>query len=130
VNCRLSPSFPTRRSSDLADKGIQQPQTSILAAFGSFAMLAFVEFAGPPHTRFLAYVAFAFAGAAFVTLGTLCSRNAWAGAGAMAAVGFIALFSGVVSGYFGAAATGAILTFVVPATIPAPDSAIPDRLEG
>jgi uncharacterized membrane protein YccC len=114
----------------LADKVIQQPQTSILAAFGSFAILVFVEFTGPPRTRLLAYVAFAFAGAAFVTLGTLCSRNAWAGAGAMAAVGFIALFSGVVSGYFGAAATGAILTFVVPATIPAPDSAIPDRLEG
>src|SRR5207253_5060213 len=83
VNCRLSPSFPTRRSSDLADKVIQQPQTSILAAFGSFALLVFVEFASPPHTRFLAYVALAFAGAAFVTLGTLCSRNAWAGAGAM-----------------------------------------------
>jgi uncharacterized membrane protein YccC len=114
----------------LADKVIQQPQTSILAAFGSFAMLVLVEFAGPPRTRLLAYVGLACAGAAFVTLGTLCSRNASVGAGAMAVVGFGTLFSGVISGYFAAAATGAILTFVLPVTIPAPNSAIPDRLEG
>ena len=48
----------------------------------------------------------------------------------MAAVGFVVLFSGVISGYFAAAATGALLTFVLPVTIPAPNSAIPDRLEG
>src|SRR5207244_5727961 len=66
----------------------------------------------------------------FITLGTLCSRNEWLGAGAMALVGFGTLFSGVISGYFAAATTGAILTFVLPVTIPAPNSAIPDRLEG
>jgi len=114
----------------LADKVIQQPQTSIFAAFGSFALLVLVEFAGPPRTRLLAYVGLACAGAAFITLGTLCSRNAWVGAGVMAVVGFATLFSGVISGYFAAAATGAILTFVLPVTIPAPNSAIPDRLEG
>src|SRR5205085_10668100 len=32
--------------------------------------------------------------------------------------------------YFAAGATGALLTFVLPVTIPAPSSAIPDRLEG
>src|SRR5207302_10046679 len=68
----------------LADKVIEQPQTSILAAFGSFAMLVLVEFAGPPRSRFVAYVALACAGAAFITLGTLCSRNAWLAAGTMA----------------------------------------------
>jgi uncharacterized membrane protein YccC len=114
----------------LADKVIQQPQTSIFAAFGSFAILVLVEFAGPPRTRVLAYVGLACAGAAFITVGTLCSRNAWVGAGAMAVVGFATLFSGVISGYFAAAATGAILTFVLPVTIPAPNSAIPNRLEG
>jgi hypothetical protein len=114
----------------LADKLIQQPQTSIFAAFGSFALLVLVEFAGPPRTRLLAYVGLACAGAGFITLGTLCSRNAWLAAGAMAVVGFATLFSGVINGYFAAAATGAILTFVLPVTIPAPNSAIPDRLEG
>lgn len=114
----------------LADKVIEQPQTSILAAFGSFAMLVLVEFTGPPRTRLLAYLGLACVGAAFVTLGTLCSRNPWLAAGTMAAVGFATLFSGVISGYFAAAATGALLAFVLPVTIPAPNSAIPDRLEG
>jgi uncharacterized membrane protein YccC len=114
----------------LADKVIKQPQTSILAAFGSFAMLVLVEFGGPPRKRFAAYVGLGCVGAVFITLGTLCSRNPWLGAGAMAVVGFVTLFSGVLNGYFAAAATGAILTFVLPVTIPAPNSAIPDRLEG
>src|SRR5437660_540347 len=48
----------------------------------------------------------------------------------MAAVGFAILFSGVVNGYFAAAGTSALLTFVLPVTIPAPASAIPARLEG
>src|SRR5882762_10057068 len=114
----------------LADKVIGQPQTSILAAFGSFAILVLVDFGGPPRTRFVAYVGLGCVGAVFITLGTLCSRNPWLAAGAMAVVGFVTLFSGVLSGYFAAAATGAILTFVLPVTIPAPNSAIPDRLEG
>ena len=114
----------------LADKVIEQPQTSILAAFGSFAILVFVEFGGPPLTRFVAYAGLACVGAVLITLGTLCSRNPWLAAGAMAAVGFGVLFSGVISGYFAAASTAAILTFVLPVTIPAPNSAIPDRLEG
>jgi uncharacterized membrane protein YccC len=113
-----------------ADKVIQQPQTSILAAFGSFAVLVFVDFAGPARTRLVAYAGLACVGAAFITLGTLCSRSPWLAATAMAAVGFVTLFSGWISGYFAAAATGAILTFVLPVTIPAPNSAIPDRLEG
>ncbi len=114
----------------LADKVIDQPQTSLLAAFGSFALLVLVEFTGPARTRFLAYLGLACTGAVFVTLGTLCSRNAWLGAGAMALVGFGVLFAGSISAYVAAGATGAILTFVLPVTIPAPNSAIPDRLEG
>ena len=37
----------------LTDKVIQQPQTSLVAAFGSFALLVLVEFGGPPRTRLL-----------------------------------------------------------------------------
>ena len=114
----------------LADKVIAQPQTSIFAAFGSFAVLVLVEFGGPARARLLAYLVLACVGAAFITLGTLCSRDPWLAAGAMSAVGFATLFSGVFGGYFAAAATGVLITFVLPVTIPAPDSAIPDRLEG
>src|SRR5436309_15774505 len=100
----------------LTDKVIQQPQTSLVAAFGSFAMLVLVEFGGPPRTRLLAYLGLACVGAAFIALGTLCSRDTWLAAGGMAIVGFGTLFSGVISGYFAAGATGALLTFVLPVT--------------
>ena len=114
----------------LADKVIQQPQTSIFAAFGSFAFLVLVEFTGPLRTRLVAYLGLACVGVAFITLGTLCSRSAWLAAGAMAVVGFATLFAGVISGYVAAGATGALLAFVLSVTLPAPNSAIPDRLEG
>ena len=114
----------------LADEVIQQPQTSIFAAFGSFAILVLTDFAGPARSRLAAYAGLACAGAVFITVGTLCSRNPSLAAGVMAIVGFGVLFSGVLGGYFAAASTGAILTFVLPVTIPAPNSAIPDRLEG
>jgi uncharacterized membrane protein YccC len=114
----------------LADKVIGQPQTSIFAAFGSFAVLVLVEFTGPPRTRLVAYLGLACVGAAYVALGTLCSRNAWLAAGAMAVVGFVTLFAGVINGYVAAGATGALLAFVLPVTLRAPNSAIPERLEG
>jgi uncharacterized membrane protein YccC len=114
----------------LADKVIAQPQTSTFAALGSFAMLVLAEFGGRARTRFLAYLGLGCVGAIFITLGTLCSRSPWLGAGAMAAIGFATLFSGAFSGYLAAGATGAILTFVLAVTIPAANSAIPARLEG
>src|SRR6266702_2974903 len=89
----------------LADKVIAQPQTSIFAAFGSFAMLVLVEFGGPWRTRLLAYLGLACVGALLITLGTLCSRHPWLGASAMAAVAFGTIFSGLISGYFAAATT-------------------------
>jgi uncharacterized membrane protein YccC len=48
----------------------------------------------------------------------------------MAVVGFTILFSGVINGYFAAAATAAMLTFILAVTIPAPLSDAPARLEG
>src|SRR5207245_10208325 len=88
------------------------------------------DFGGPLQSRFVAYVVLACVGAANIVVGTLCSRNAWLAAAAMAVVGFVILFSGVINGYFAAAGTSAILTFVLPVTIAAPASALPARLEG
>jgi uncharacterized membrane protein YccC len=113
-----------------ADKVIKDPQTTLFAAFGSFAMLVFVDFTGPRRSQFVAYLALAGAGAANIVLGTLCSQNVWLAPAAMAVVGFAILFSGAINGYFAAAATSALLTFVLPVTLEAPPSAIPARLEG
>ncbi|MBV8478991.1 MAG: FUSC family protein, partial [Actinobacteria bacterium] len=82
-----------------ADKVVKQPQTSILAAFGSFAVLVLTEFAGPWRARLTAYLGLAAVGALYITLGTLCSRNPWIAAAGMAVVGFVTLFSGVLGGY-------------------------------
>jgi len=113
-----------------ADKVIGNPTTALFAAFGSFALLVLAQFTGPWRTRVLAYLALGCTGAVFITLGTLCSRSPWLAAAAMAVVGFGVVFSGVFSGYFAAGTPAAILTFVLPATVPAADSAIPDRLAG
>jgi uncharacterized membrane protein YccC len=113
-----------------ADKVIGNPQTALFAAFGSIAMLVLIEFTGPMRSRFVAYLALACVGAGNIILGTFCSRNAWLAAGAMAVVGFAVLFSGVINGYFAAAATPALLTFILPVTIPVSFSEVPARLEG
>jgi uncharacterized membrane protein YccC len=113
-----------------ADKVIGNPQTALFAAFGSIAMLVLIEFTGPTRSRFVAYLALACVGAGNIVLGTLCSRNTWLAVGGMAVVGFAILFSGVINGYFAAAATPALLTFILPVTIPVSFSEVPARLEG
>jgi uncharacterized membrane protein YccC len=113
-----------------ADKVIQDPQTATFAAFGSFAILVLVDFGGPPASRLKAYLSLAAAGSVLITVGTLCSRNVWLAAGAMAAVGFLVLFSSVINGYFAAATTGALLTFILPVSLPAPIGVVGARLAG
>jgi uncharacterized membrane protein YccC len=114
----------------IADKVMADAQLATFAAFGSFAMLVLVEFTGRVRGRLIAYVSLASVGAADIALGTLCSRDAWLAAGAMALIGFAILFSGVINGYFAAAGTAALLPFILAATIPAPVSVLPARLEG
>jgi uncharacterized membrane protein YccC len=109
---------------------IGRPQVSLFAAFGSFAVLVFVEFGGTRSVRLAAYTGFAVLGAGLIALGTLCSRDPWIAAGAMAVVAFVILFASGLSGYVAAASNGAMLLFVLPANVPVPDSAIPDRLFG
>src|SRR4051812_32752690 len=87
-----------------ADTVIEQPQTTIFAALGSFAVLVLTNFAGTWRPRLIAYLGLAGAGAVLITLGTLCSRSSLAGAAVMAVVGFTVLFAGVINRYFAAAA--------------------------
>jgi uncharacterized membrane protein YccC len=114
----------------VASKVIGNPQTALFAAFGSFAMLVLASFSGPPRSRLAAYLTLGTAGLVLVTLGTLCSGNAWLAAVVMAVVGFGILLSGMINGYFAAGGTAAILVFVLSVAVPAPASAIPDRLAG
>ncbi len=114
----------------LGDKVIGNPQLATFAAFGSFAMLLLVDFGGPVAERLQALAALAVTGGIFVCVATLASQTAWVAAVAMAVVGFGVIFAGVVSSVLAGATTALLLAFILPVSLAAPASAVPDRLAG
>jgi hypothetical protein len=114
----------------LGKEVIGNPTLATFAAFGSFAMLLLVDFAGPMRDRLQAQAALAVTGGVFVCLGTLASSSAWLAAVAMALVAFAVLFAGVVSSVLAGATTSLLLAFILPVSLPGPISSIPDRLAG
>src|SRR5580704_7207006 len=114
----------------LGDKVIGNPQVATFAAFGSFAMLLLVDFGGQMAERLQAQAALAVTGGVFVCLATLASQTVWLAAVAMAVVGFGVIFAGVVSSVLAGATTALLLAFILPVSLAAPASAVPDRLAG
>src|SRR6185312_763074 len=114
----------------LGDKVIGNPQLATFAAFGSFAMLLLVDFGGSMAERFQAQAALAVTGGVFVCLATLASQTVWLATVAMAVVGFGVIFAGVVSSVLAGATTALLLAFILPVSLAAPASAVPDRLAG
>jgi uncharacterized membrane protein YccC len=114
----------------LGDKVWKLPNLATYAAFGAFAMLLLVDFTGPMRERLQAQAALTVAGCALVALGTLASRNVVLSVIAMAVVGFGIIFAGVVSSVLAGASTAMLLAFILPVSLQAPASAIPQRVEG
>jgi len=114
----------------LGDRVIGNSDVATFAAFGSFAMLLLVDFSGPMSQRLQAQAALAIAGAILICAATAASREPWLAATAMAAIGFAVLFAGVLSSTLAGAATALLLAFILPVSVPAPVSAVPDRLAG
>ncbi len=106
------------------------PQVSLFAAFGSFALLLLVDFPGRPRVRLASYLSLFAVGAAFITLGTAVSTHKVAAVVAMAVVGFVTLFAGVVAPQAATGATAALLTFVLPVAVAQPPGEIGPRLVG
>lgn len=106
------------------------PVTGTYAAFGAFAMLLLVEYSGPLVQRLRAHAALGAAWLVLVSLGTLASRSVWIAIAATLVVGFVVLFSGVVSSVLAGASTSLLLAFVLPVSAPAPLAQLPDRLIG
>jgi uncharacterized membrane protein YccC len=102
----------------------------MFAAFGSFAMLLLVDFAGPMRSRLQAQVALALACGVLIVIATLCSRSTFAAVAGMTVVAFGVLFAGVVSSVLAGATTTLLLAFILPVTLPGPVSQIPERLAG
>ena len=114
----------------LGDKVIGNPQLATYAAFGSFAMLLLADFGGPMTERLQAQAALAVTGGVFVCLATLASQTVWLAAIAMAVAAFGVIFAGVVSSVLAGATTALLLAFILPVSLAAPPSAVPDRLAG
>jgi uncharacterized membrane protein YccC len=112
------------------DQVIGNPTVATFAAFGSFAMLVLVDFGGSMRERLEAQVSLAVAGAGLVCIGTLTSRSTVLAVVAMLVIGFGVLFAGVVSSALASASTSLLLAFILPVSLSAPASAIPDRLAG
>jgi uncharacterized membrane protein YccC len=114
----------------LADKVIGNTTIAYFAAFGSFAMLLLVDFGGTILDRIRAQALLGVTCAALVCLATLASQSTAVATIAMFLVGFLIIFSGVVSSVLAGATTALLLSFIVPLTTPAPASAIADRVAG
>jgi len=114
----------------LGDKVIGNPDVATFCAFGSFALLLLVDFGGPLAQRLQAQAALVVVGAAGICIATFASVEPWLAAAAMTVVGFGVLFAGVVSSTLAGAATALLLAFILPVSMPAPASAVPDRLAG
>ncbi|WP_330455714.1 FUSC family protein [Streptomyces sp. NBC_00820] len=100
------------------------------AAFASFSMLLLVEFTGPMVQRLRAHLSLAVAWAVLICLGTAAAPRMWLAVVVTVVVGFLVLFSGVVSSVLAGSATALLLAFILPVTTPAPLSQLPDRLAG
>jgi uncharacterized membrane protein YccC len=105
-------------------------QVSLFAAFGSFALLLLVDFQGRPRTRLASYLVLFAVACGFIALGTAASTHKVPAVVAMAVVGFLVLFSGILSPQAATASTAALLTFVLPVAVAQPPSAIGPRLVG
>ena len=113
-----------------ADKVLDAPVVATFIAFGSFAMLLLVDFPGPLRDRVRDQTALVLACGALICVGTLASRSTAAAAIVTALVAFAVLFSGSVSSVLAGASTALMLAYILPVSLAAPASAIPDRLAG
>ncbi|MFE2210818.1 hypothetical protein ACFW93_02435 [Streptomyces canus] len=114
----------------LCSQVIGSPTMATFAAFGSFSMLLLVEFTGPMLQRLRAHLGLAVAWAALICLGTVVADETWLAVTVMVGIGFLVLFSGVVSSVLAGASTALLLAFILPVTSPVPFSELPDRLAG
>jgi uncharacterized membrane protein YccC len=114
----------------LGDKVIGNPLVATFAAFGSFAMVLLVDFAGPMRNRLQAQAALGVVCAVLICIATLVSRSTPLAAVAMALLAFAVLFAGVVSSVLAGATTALLLAFILPVSLPGGVSSIPDRVAG
>ncbi len=105
-------------------------QLTMFAAFGGVAYLLFADFPGSRSARFGAYLGLYAIGAVLICLGTLASNIPWVAVLGMGVVGFLVLFSGVLSAAAASATRAALLSFILPVTVPGPAPDMLSRVAG
>ncbi len=105
-------------------------QNIIFIVFGCFALLVITDFSGLRSARAVAYLTATAVGAVLVALGTFVSTDVAAAVAATFLVALVISLARVFGGYFAAAQTGMLLSFIVATAVPAPASAIPARVGG
>jgi len=114
----------------LAHVAFSDPQVSLFAAFGSFALLLLAEFTGRVRDRLVSYGGLYAVGCGFIVIGTVASTHKVAAVVAMGLVGFLVLFAGIAAPPVATASTAALLTFVLPVAVAQPASEVGPRLLG
>ncbi|MDT4936434.1 MAG: hypothetical protein QOG80_105, partial [Pseudonocardiales bacterium] len=109
---------------------IRNAQVATFAAFGSFALLLFVNFPGSWIQRLGEYLTLAVVGAGLVSLGSVVTTPSWLAVSAIAVVAFVVLFAGIVSSVINGATQAALLAFILAVMLPGGRAAVPDRLGG
>jgi uncharacterized membrane protein YccC len=106
------------------------PQFATFAAFGSFALLIFLDPPVRTRPRLVAYGLVVAVGTVSITLATACSMTVATAVVGMAVVGFGVLMAASLGSYAAGATTAVLLTFVLPVSIPVTWSELPWRLAG
>jgi uncharacterized membrane protein YccC len=114
----------------ITDKVIGNLQMALFAAFGAFATLVLVSFAGTRRDKLIAHLALAAVGSVLLIIGTAVNSSTALAAAVTLPVTFAVFFAGVAGPNAASGVTGALLVYVLPAASPGTISMIPDRLAG
>ncbi|HEY2770868.1 MAG TPA: FUSC family protein [Solirubrobacteraceae bacterium] len=105
-------------------------QMATFAAFGGFATLVLVTFAGSRRDKLVAHLVLAMAGSVLLTIGTAVNSSVVLAALVTIPVAFVVFFAGIAGPNAAAGALAAMLPYVLPASSPGTISMVPDRLAG
>jgi hypothetical protein len=114
----------------VGDVVLGNPVIALFAGFGSFALLILVGFGGSLQDRVRSQAALVGGGAALVCLGTLASHSTLLATARWRSRASASCSRGVVSSVLAAATVPLLLSFILPVSLSAPASEIPDRLAG
>ena len=114
----------------ICDQVVGNLQMALFAAFGSFATLVLVGFAGRPRDKLVAHATLAVAGSFLIIIGTAVNSTVALAAVVTVPVTFAVFFAGVAGPNAASGVTGALLSYVLPAASPGTMSMVPDRLAG